>query len=110
MATIDLRAQVLDVLVARGDAWSLEVTIESPAGTPVNLTGKTIEAHLRNQPDSASKTDLDVAPVDLSAGTFTVGQDAATAGGVYDVQVTTAGLARTYLRGTLELDDDVTHA
>lgn len=108
-AEVDLRAQIVNVSVMRNDAWTMQVTIESPSGTPVNLTGRTITAQLRDRPDSTSSTALTVTPVDLTIGKFNVGQSAATAKGVYDVQITGGAVSpRTYIRGKLELTSDVT--
>ena len=108
MSDIDLSAQVVNVMVSRNDAWSLLLTLQTPAGDPIDLTGKTIAAQLRDRADSTDSTALTVTPVDLPAGQFTVSQTAATKGGVYDVQVTTGDLPRTYIRGRLSIVRDVT--
>jgi hypothetical protein len=106
--TIDLSAQVVDIRVMRNDSWSLKITLAAPGGAPLDLTGKTIDAQLRDKEDSTDSTPLTVSPVDLSAGQFAVSQAAATRGGVYDVQVTTGSEPRTYIRGRLLLTKDVT--
>lgn len=105
---IDLRPQTVRIKVARNDSWSLQVTLEAPGGTPIDLTGKTISAHLRVVPDATEYTALSVVPVDLEAGQFAVGQASATSSGYYDIQVTTGSEVRTYVRGRLDVDADVT--
>lgn len=106
--TIDLSAGVVDIRVMRNDAWSLAITLAEPAGAPVDLTGKTIAAQLRERPDATDFTALTISPVDLAAGKFSVSQAAATVGGYYDVQVTTGSDRRTYVRGRLLIEKDVT--
>lgn len=108
MTNVDLSARTVDIRVTRNDAWSLQITLQAPDGTPINLTGKTIAAQLRDRPDSTDSTALTVTPVDLTLGKFNIGQAAATTHGVYDVQVTTTGAPRTYIKGRLDIAADVT--
>lgn len=107
-ASVDLAAQIVNVRVTRNDGWSLHITLQDPAGVPIDLTGRTIAAQLRDLPDSVDFTALTVTPVNLALGQFTVGQAAAVKGGCYDIQVTTAGVPRTYVRGDLVVQADVT--
>lgn len=102
---VDLRATVVNISLMRGDAWSLPVTI-----TGYDLTGYTIRAQVRPDFDSTEVDDITVTPVNLSIGKFLIGQTDAQIDGFYDVQLTPGGgVPRTYLRGTIGLDSDVTH-
>ena len=108
---LDLRAASLTVRVTRGDAWTVAATIWTDAAktTAQNLTGCTVTAQLRNRADDTEATDLNVVVTDAAAGKFSLGQDAATISGVYDVQVLFgSGQRRTYLGGRLEVSKDVT--
>lgn len=105
MAEIDLRPEIVNVLVTRGDAWSVQVTY------PGDISGAEITAQLRDEPDSATAVDFDIAITDAVGGIFTYGQTTAADSGVYDVEITlVGGLPRTYIRGLLSVDKDVTHA
>lgn len=104
--TIDLRAQVVNVKVMRNDAWSIKVT-----KTGTNLAGYTITAQVRPDYDSPDEDALDmvITVSDEANGIFYVGQEAATLDGVYDVQIAEpSGLPRTYVKGRITLDPDVT--
>jgi hypothetical protein len=103
--TIDLRAKVLNVKVMRGDSWAIKVTI-----TGYNLTGYTIEGHVRETHESPVKQDMTINVSNAAGGEFYVGQDAALTDGYYDVQLTPpSGLPRTWVKGRVSLDADVTH-
>jgi hypothetical protein len=103
--TVDLRAQVVNIKVTRGDRWSLSATF------PDNLTGFLVRGQVRPEPDSPDELaeDLTVAVTDAANGRFVFGQQHAFSG-VYDIEIVTevGELGRTWIRGRINAVEDVT--
>ena len=105
---IDLRRATKDIRVMRGDSWSIEVRLKDSLGAPIDLTGATVLAQLRKSPTSSTSITLDTEITDDEGGVFTFGQDEATTGGSYDIQITMGtGTVRTYIGGQVLISQDV---
>lgn len=107
VASVDLRPQVLNINLYRGDAWSVLVTVRDSSGDAIDLTGLTISGVVRDEIDSSTSTPLTITPDDLTEGRFYFGQSAAADSGRYDIQIGEAS-PRTYIRGRLLVARDVT--
>lgn len=105
--TIDLRPEVVNVKLYEGDAWAVQVELTQPGvTTPLDLTGATITATVKPK-DGSADFPLTINPGDLTQGEFYYGQSAATIPGKYDVQVSFVGEARTYIKGSLSVEPDI---
>lgn len=103
--TVDLRAQVVNIKVVRGDRWSLAATF------PGDLTGFLVRGQVRPEPDSPDELaeQLTVAVTDAATGKFVFGQQHAFSG-VYDIEIVTevGELGRTWITGKISAVEDVT--
>lgn len=112
--TLDLRPQIVNVKLYEGDQWYPEFVLTEPGSptTPQDLTGATIAGTLRPKgaPDDGSEDiPLTIIDGDLTQGQFFFGQDKATVGGKYDVQIIIDTAPRTYIRGSISvLSPDIT--
>jgi len=100
-----------------GDRFQIQVKLEQPNGTAVNLTGYTAQMQVRDKPGGtvwASSTggspSLTVT-IGAAEGTIdivgTIAQ-AAPARGVYDIQTTIIGAVDTFLAGAFTIIPEVT--
>ena len=110
-----------DITIYRGDTFVLNArlrqkTIDGQAGLPLDLTGATVSAQIRVSTESTGVPlatftgDLgtDIGTVQLS---LTPVQTSTLVPGVYDMQVTFAdGTVTTFLKGSVSVIPDVTHA
>jgi hypothetical protein len=99
----------------RGDTLSLEFTFEDEAGVALALPTTGWAAQIRTLPDSAvAVEDFTVDASGAAAGvvvaSLTGAQTATLSGGVWDLEQTTSGVVRTYLRGSVTFEGDVTRA
>lgn len=103
--TVDLRAQVVNIKVTRGDSWVLAVTF------PASLVGKEVRGQVRESAESTTSTELIIEMIDEAAGRFGYGQLSA-AEGVYDIEIanTPGGPGRTWIKGRITAEQDVTRA
>lgn len=103
--TVDLTPQVVNLKLTRGDSWTLPFEFED-----TDLTGYTFAAQIRKSADDSSAVSLTIAETDLTVGKFEVGQEAASLSGYWDLQLTSpGGLPRTYAKGWVEVEKDITH-
>lgn len=105
MATenIDFAPDEVNIKVPRGNAWSMEVTVEG-----VNLTGKTLSGYIRESPRQAEDdyATLVITAVDLVNGIIQVGQANAQQAGEYYVNMKDGvSQPRTILYGTIGLKE-----
>lgn len=106
--TIDLRPEIVNVKVTRGDKWLVKVTM-----TGYDLTGYEILGQYRVTFDAEASGDMLIvasAP-DRTTGVFYYGQENAPDTGqyVYDIQLAPSGEPpRTRIKGVLTVDPDVT--
>lgn len=115
MSTVSQVPASLAVQFVRGDDLTMNIALTDAAGDPIDITGWTLSAQVREVPNG-SQTLASWAFSNRSdaAGTFTMAlSDTDTAGltpsCVSDLQVTDAsGLVRTYLSMTLTVQRDVT--
>jgi len=109
--TVDLRPDVLNIVVYGGDAWTLDLDLTDDEGTPLDLTGYTFAAQIRKNPDdTATIGTITVTSVNLTAGSLRLSQTAAPIlTGFYDLQGTpSGGGSRTLVRGSFNATQDVT--
>jgi hypothetical protein len=110
------------VTLYRGDTrvWSLAFT-EDDGTTPIDLTGKTWRAQVRETVDSASPLmDITVDDTDAATGELVLTLPATEWVGVaaetptekwyWDLESTDAGVVRTYLAGKVKIRGDVSRA
>lgn len=94
-------AGVYNFTIEQGSTWSRTITVRDSAGDIQNLSGYTARMHIRKDIDAAATLlELTTANgrivIDGSAGTVTLSLDATTAasltkGGVYDIELVSAG-------------------
>ena len=97
----------------RGDTLTLEFAFEDEDGVALALPTTGWTAQIRTLPDSAVALE-DFTVTSSAAGTgvvvasLTGAQTADLSGGVWDLQQTSGGVVRTYLRGSVTFEGDVT--
>lgn len=97
--------------IKRGDTFLFTASLSDDAGTPTNITGWTIDSHLRDDNDALVAT-LNVTVTNAALGQFTVRHD--DTGGwpsrlVWDLQYTdAAGVVRSTETIVLSVMADVT--
>lgn len=82
---VDFTPKVINVRVKQGNGWQILITY------PGDVTGWTIEAEFKEEPDSVTTTSLTITPNDLAVGKFHVGQADAQLSGLFDVRLTSPG-------------------
>jgi hypothetical protein len=97
----------------RGDTLTLEFTFEDEAGVALALPTTGWAAQIRNLPDAATTIadftiDSSAAATGVVVASLTGTQTADLSGGVWDLQQTTGAVVRTYLRGSVTIEGDVT--
>lgn len=101
MAVIDARPMTTDLHVYAGDDLKLHVAVTDDAGAPIDLTGYTAMAQVRDTTDGA--TSIDFTATVAAGGIDLVMASALTttlpAKGVWDVQITSATSEVTTLAG-----------
>jgi hypothetical protein len=102
---------ICDLKPYRGDSWSQTFRLKRD-GTPVNLTGATVESEARLANDAAT-TPLVVTIADAASGLITLRLPVGglpVGGYVYDVEVAEpGGTITTWIRGRLTVTRDVTN-
>jgi hypothetical protein len=100
---------VVDLDAYQGDTWAQTFRFVE-AGTPVDLTGATVESHARRVVGSVELVPLVVALGEPGEVTISYPATGALESGSYeyDVQVDVSGLVRTWVRGRLSILRDVT--
>ncbi len=100
---------LINLTAYRGDTWAQVFRFKTDT-VPLDLTGATVAAWAQLQ--SGTVVVLDATVVSALAGEVRIGLPAGTASGsyTYDVEVTQAGTVTTWVRGTLTVTTDVTHA
>lgn len=106
----------VDLVVYRGDSGRFRVSVTSPDGAPVDLTGATWLCQIRRTPDDTDVlATLDVTPVPAAAHQVDVVLSPAVAAtlparAVWDLQMTAAGDVRTLAAGAVLVVLDVSRA
>jgi hypothetical protein len=106
---------VYPLTVRVGDTETISVTLQDSTGAPINITGRTYAAQIRETVDSTSP----LASFSCSVTNGTAGQFACTlsatttaalaAGvGVFDLQETNATTVTTLIYGPVQIEKDVT--
>lgn len=93
----------------RGDSWTQSFNLKRD-GLPYNLTGSTVASWAAFD---GSHTVLPVTVIDAPGGRFSIGLPSTMKAGKYqyDVEVTdSGGLVTTWIRGILDVQQDVTNA
>jgi len=99
-----------NLVVYRGDSWA-QVFRFKQGSTPVNLTGATIAAQMKNR-SSGTTASLVATVTNALNGEVTLKMPATPPKPgqyVYDVEVTLAGQVTTWVHGSLTLNQDVTN-
>lgn len=104
-----------DLTITRGDTETLVVTITTDGSTPVNITGRTYRAQIRQKKDASTIAASFTCTVSNgSAGqltcTLSATSSAALSAGLYfwDLEETASGVVSTILAGDVTVLADVT--
>lgn len=107
-----------DLRIYQGDTLRFTVTIKDPNGVPVNLTGYSVDAHLKENFLDNAPIEFTCAVTTPTSGVVSVLLPAIITSGldanksyIWDFQVTdTGGDVRTYLAGDVKVLPEVTSA
>lgn len=104
-----------DLTITRGDTETLVVTITTDGSTPVNITGRTYRAQIRQKKDSTSIAASFTCTVSNGSSgqltcTLSATLSSALAAGLYfwDLEETASGVVSTILAGDVTVLADVT--
>lgn len=103
-----------DIVIQQHGDWDLTFQLKDSAGTPINLTGYTVEAEIWTEYKQSKLADFGVTYVDRSIGKFSLTlTDAVTAtlpeSGYYDVRVIEpSGNAYYWVRGRASVETGYT--
>lgn len=104
-----------DLVLYRGDYFSMNVTLKDSGGTPINLTGYSAQSSIRTSFDSPTSYDATVSISNPTTGVVTVKfpslvtVDLEPGDYIWDFQVTEpSGDKRTYLAGDVKVYGEVT--
>lgn len=105
---------VLNLSMYAGDTFSQEMAFSDDNDTPINLTGATVTAQWRSVGSSATSVAFTVVVDNAAAGEVTVSLTAtATAelkSGVWDLQMSAAGVVSTLVGGSVTVYPQVTRS
>lgn len=104
-----------DLVLYRGDYFSMNITVKDNAGTPINLTGYTAKSQIRTSYDAVSAYDATCTITDPTNGKVSITfpssvMTTVTPGDyIWDFQVTQPdGNVRTFLAGDVKVYGEVT--
>jgi hypothetical protein len=98
----------------RGDSYALRLTFETPAGEVMPMPAEGWSAQVRKdlEPSRGTQAEFTVDASQATTGvveiSLTPAQTAVLEAGVWDIQCDDAGTVRTYLRGSVKFEGNVT--
>lgn len=104
-----------DLTVVRGDTETIVVTLTTDGSTPIDVTGRTYRAQIRQSPDSRTiKASFTCTVTDGSNGVVTCVMSAEDSAALpvgiayWDLEETASGVVTTIMSGTVTVLADVT--
>lgn len=109
-----MSAAKYDITLDQGSTFTLQITLQQPAGTPINLSGYTIRSQIRKSYTGSLIEEFTCAIVTAASGIFQMALTAeetkllTEAEYVYDVEISISGNVTRVLEGTIYVSPEVT--